>query len=232
MKDSIARDRLQSLIFIALSLVITGFVAILYADDGEIFGWLFGDLHPVPIVVGIAVLGFGLITFLRARGFTVYTPKTRRDWLVAMSPALPLGILIVLVDVAVEFPDELNVLWPQSLLYYPAMGYIAEVLFHLLPLSLLLIIASRFSKETDREKIIWRCILLVALLEPVFQTVGFVGAYPFWAVAYVGLHVFLINFWQLILFKRHGFITMYAFRLAYYLLWHIVWGQVRVDLLF
>jgi len=51
-------------------------------------------------------------------------------------------------------------------------------------------------------------------------------------LAYVGLHVFLINLLQLWLFKRYDLISMYSFRLAYYLLWHIGWGHVRLKLRF
>jgi hypothetical protein len=31
---------------------------------------------------------------------------------------------------------------------------------------------------------------------------------------------------------RYGFLSMYAFRLVYYLHWHIVWGYLRLQLLF
>lgn len=37
---------------------------------------------------------------------------------------------------------------------------------------------------------------------------------------------------RLALFKRYDFVTMYTFRLVYYLLWHIVWGVIRLRLLF
>jgi hypothetical protein len=72
----------------------------------------------------------------------------------------------------------------------------------------------------------------VSILEPIYQTIGFVGLYPMWVVAYVAAHVFLINFLQLSLFRRYDFLSMYGFRLVYYLLWHIVWGYVRLRLLF
>lgn len=37
-----------------------------------------------------------------------------------------------------------------------------------------------------------------------------------WAEAYVGLQVFAINLAQLSVFRRYDFISMYSFRLIYY----------------
>jgi hypothetical protein len=70
-------------------------------------------------------------------------------------------------------------------------------------------------------------------LEPVFQTtLGFSRAYPSWVTGFVALHIFLLNLCQLAIFKRYDFVSMYSFRLMYYLLWHIVWGVIRLKLLF
>jgi hypothetical protein len=48
----------------------------------------------------------------------------------------------------------------------------------------------------------------------------------------VGVHVFAINVTQLLLFWRLGFWPMLTFRLTYYALWHIAWGEVRLAVLF
>ena len=80
---------------------------------------------------------------------------------------------------------------------------------------------------------IWTGLLVAALVEPVFQVVaGFSDPVLRWATAYVGLHVFLISAAQLAIFKRYDFVSMYAFRLVYYLFWHIVWGYLRLEWLF
>lgn len=41
---------------------------------------------------------------------------------------------------------------------------------------------------------------------------------------FVAVHVFLITVVELWLLKRYDFATMFAFRLLYYLYWHIGWG--------
>ena len=83
------------------------------------------------------------------------------------------------------------------------------------------------------DEVIWPCILVVALLEPIFQTaLGFSRPYPIWVTICVFANIFLINVFHLLIFKRYDFVSMYSFRLVYYLIWHIVWGQVRLNLLF
>ena len=75
--------------------------------------------------------------------------------------------------------------------------------------------------------------MVVAFLEPIFQTaLGFSQPYPTWVTGYVFVNIFLINLFQLLIFKRYDFVSMYSFRLVYYAIWHIVWGQVRLNLLF
>lgn len=82
-------------------------------------------------------------------------------------------------------------------------------------------------------KIIWACLLAVALLEPVYQAMWSASnQLPLWAAVYVVLHVFLINLSELIIFRRYDFISMYAFRLVYYLFWHIGRGYARLKILF
>jgi hypothetical protein len=48
----------------------------------------------------------------------------------------------------------------------------------------------------------------------------------------VGVHIYVFNALQLYVFKRYDFLSMYAFRLVYYLHWHVVWGYMRLQLLF
>jgi len=88
-------------------------------------------------------------------------------------------------------------------------------------------------KNISDSKIIWICILIVSLLEPTFQTImGSSNQSPLWAVAIVWLNLFLFNVSQLLIFKWYDFISMYSFRLVFYIIWHIVWGYIRLKLLF
>ena len=56
---------------------------------------------------------------------------------------------------------------------------------------------------------------------------------PFsWADVYTWVHVFAIALLQLYVFRRFDFTSMYVFRLIYYAYWHIIWGVLRLELLF
>jgi cobalamin biosynthesis protein CobD/CbiB len=82
-----------------------------------------------------------------------------------------------------------------------------------------------------RERVVWIGILVVAVLEPFFQVLF--EKKPFtWGAAYTWVHVFAIAFLQLYVFRRFDFVTMYAFRLIYYAYWHILWGVIRLNVLF
>jgi hypothetical protein len=148
--------------------------------------------------------------------------------------AAPFVFITILVDLKVVFPADLNILFPESLVFYPAIGFAVEILFHVLPLSVLLIFLTSIFKNISDSKLIWICILIVSLLEPTFQSIpmGSSNQSPLWAVAIVWLNLFLFNLSQLVIFKRYDFISMYSFRLVYYIIWHIVWGYIRFKLLF
>ena len=38
-----------------------------------------------------------------------------------------------------------------------------------------------------------------------------------------------INLTLLSIFRRYGFFAMYGFRVAYYMIWHIIWGYIRLQ---
>ena len=122
----------------------------------------------------------------------------------------------------------------MRLYLYPAMAFLVEILFHVLPLAVLLFIIGSILKGAKFEVVFWICVLIVASLEPTYQMKDMVSSNRFqiWAIAFVWIHIFLINFFQLFIFQKQGFISMYTFRLVYYLFWHIAWGYVRLGLLF
>jgi hypothetical protein len=231
--ELVTNERLQYLVFIGLSLGVVALTAIAYFSDPLLFQKFLGKINPLIAIVVIVPLGGILLSILLSRGwFAIYTTEEPKRFLLYSGLATLMAAIMILVDLKVIFPEDLNILFPQSLLYYPVIGYAVEILFHILPLSFLLILITSISKSVAYRDIIWPCILSVSLLEPIFQTTFFVGHYPSWAIAYVALHVLAINVIQLMLFKRYDFISMYSFRLMYYIIWHIVWGYVRTRLLF
>jgi hypothetical protein len=229
----IAHERPQLVILVGLSLGVVALTAVAYASDHLLFQRFIGGFNPLIAISIIVVLGGTLSSVLLSRGwFAVLRTGNPGRFVLPPAAAALLAAMMILVDLKVVFPENLNILFPHSLLYYPVMGYAAEIVFHLLPLSLLLILFAWLAGDVSYSTIIWPCIFFVSLLEPAFQTIPFVGHYPSWAVVSVALLVWAVNAIELLLFKRFDFVSMYSFRLAYYLAWHILWGQVRIGVLF
>ena len=143
-----------------------------------------------------------------------------------------MAIFVIVVDILIGYPEDINVLFPLSVIFYPTMGFVVQVLFHLLPITILFIPLSKVSNEDLREKLVWVVLVIVALLEPVLQMSWSLGDNdPMGIVAATGLNVFFVNSLELYAFRRYDFISMYGIRVVYYILWHIIWGYLRLVIL-
>ena len=228
----LSEETLQVIVLLSLSAIVLVLTGIMCASNSAAFQRFFGGIHPLLVVSIVVVLGLILFSYLHSNGqFAVYERGNSKGLLLAIGLAVPFAAVIILVDRKAPFPADVNVLFPHSIPFYPVMGYVAQVLFHISPFSLVYFVLSVLLGRTSNTSIIWISILIGALIEPVFQVV-FSEGQPVWAVAYVGLHVFLIGLAEMLLFRRYDYVTMYSFRLSYYVLWHILWGHVRLNLLF
>ena len=185
---------------------------------------------PGPFVVAAAgAAGLGALTFLERRGF--WSCSTLATMLrgigVAAVAALPLAAVAIGVDVAGGFPSDTNVAWPQAWVVYPVIAVVAETAFHLLPLSALVGLTRSHFDDLRLTARMWVLVLAAAAVEPVAQGVLGSALLPF-----VVPHVFLIGVVEMLLLRRFGYVPMVAFRLLYYLAWHVLWGQARLGLLF
>lgn len=194
----------------------------------------FGDLDPLLVLALVALLGAVSLAYLRARvGFAIV--RGRED---PRGPALAVCLApllvppVILVDLLGGFPRDINVEAPLSLLFYPLIALVAEVVFHAVPLALLCLAGATWLTGAARESMVAWCLALVALVEPTFQVLHAPPASPPWATAYVGLHVLVFNLVALYLWRRHDFASAYVFRVTYYLGWHILWGYLRLQLLY
>jgi len=231
--ELITNERNQLLVFLGISFFIAILTGILNVRNGVLFQAFFGKFDPLLAVFIVILLGTILSVFLLSRGwFVVYKAGEYKGILVAAGLAALPGLVIILIDLKAVFPEDVNRPFPDSLFFYPIFGFVVEVVFHLLPLALLLFILTSIFK-LNFENAIWPCILVVALLEPIFQTVlGFSTPYPTWVTVCVFVNILLINLFQLSIFKRYDFVSMYSFRLVYYAIWHIVWGILRLKLFY
>jgi hypothetical protein len=228
--------------YAGLSLGIAGMTTIDYTVNPLLFRRFIGQADPTLMVIGISALGAVLLSLLVVRdGFAIAGPNVGPGVARSAGLAALFGTVVIVADLAIVHPADMNVPFPQSLLFYPAIGFMVEILFHLLPLCLLLTVLAALLGHGRSQVAVWISVIVVALLEPAFQiwtaatgapVVGGPHTYPGWAVACDGLQVFGINLCQLLIFKRYDFVSMYALRLAYYGIWHIAWGYARLQLLF
>jgi hypothetical protein len=224
--------------YLALGLVSFGAIgctAIASLFPGRPFQRYLGGINPLLAVVLVAVAGVVSLGLLQSRGwFAIVSPgPSRRGLAVAAAFATLFAVIVVPADLLIRFPRDLNVPLPQSLFFYPAIGYVAEIAFHALPLAMLLLLLGPIWKEESPNSLVWLCIIVASALEPILQvSLSSSGGSFSVADGFVALHVFAFNAAQLYVFRRYDFVSMYATRLVYYLYWHIIWGALRLHWLF
>jgi hypothetical protein len=219
--------------YIAFSLAALIFFIVLLPSSGAYFRRFFGEVNPILVIVSASVVGAAALWILQSRyGFVIFGGMTTlRGVALSFVLATLLAVAIVVADFIIRYPQDTNVPVPQALLFYPAIGFVAEIAFHVLPLAFLLLIIHPLAGRLGSERVVWAGILLVAVLEPTFQVL-FEGKALTWGSVYTWIHVFAIALLQLYVFRRFDFVSMYSFRLIYYAYWHILWGVIRLKVLF
>ncbi|MEX1296687.1 MAG: hypothetical protein AB1Z67_10985 [Candidatus Limnocylindrales bacterium] len=200
---------------------------------GAAFGRYFGVLHPAHVVIGATAVGGIALGWLRTRfGFRVVRGRaTVGGVVVAAALATGLAASVVVADVLLGYPQGMNVPLPEALAFYPAVGYVAELLFHVLPLAVVLAVLLPARTRLGKEPMAWLAIALVAALEPTFHVLSD-GDLLSPLAGYTWIHVYVFSLLQLALFRRYDFVSMVAMRLVYYGYWHVLWGTLRLDVLF
>jgi hypothetical protein len=218
-------------VYILISTIVFILSIVLYQTKPSVYRILLGNLNPIALIILLSLVGYLLVSRLSSMGFSTYKPVNIYDRLPYLGIATLLGLGMSIVDYFAHLPEDINILFPHALLYYPIFGYIVEILFHLVPLSLIITFANRLT-DLDNSRILF-CLILVSVLEPIFQLgLGTSFQIPLWTTIYIGLNIFFINLCQLVSYWRLDFVSMYAFRLTYYLFWHIIWGNLRLRLIF
>jgi len=182
-------------------------------------GWFARYLGPVSAPLCVAALGVIAVLIapsLRRRRFWG-APRLQALFATAAFISVFGGVIIAIDHLAVG-PTGMNAPLPWALLYYPAMGFVAQIALHLVPLSAIVWAFPAFSRQRP-----WAVMALSALPEAILQGLSAEGG----AAALVALQLIGFGVTEAYLLRRFGFITMYAFRLGYYLIWHIVWAAVR-----
>jgi hypothetical protein len=148
---------------------------------------------------------------------------------------LAIGVVTVLGDLAFGWTshfaqqhalETFNVPFPGSVLFYTGGAIESEVLFRLLPIPLVLWLISTVALKGRRQsETFWVLAMLTSFIEPALQDL--LGMQP--ETMLLSLTAFLpdyaLNFSQAAMFRRSGFLAAIALRVAFYLVWHVAYGN-------
>ena len=196
--------------------------------DRSVFERFFGAVNPTGVMIVAALVGGIAMASLQGNSdFAMIGPGASRDAVSITAWAVPvLAAAAIGADLVLRFPEDTNVAVPDALRFYPAIAVFVESTLHLVPIAVLVAL---LGAPTGLDVTFWRIAIPVALVEAVLQAAyaTSIGTSIFSAV-----HLTVFGVVQVWMFWRFGFAWMLGFRLAYYALWHVVWGAVRLELLF
>lgn len=190
-----------------------------------------------PAVFVALALGHAGLYLARRTGFPPLSSAevtSQERWVLPTLSGLGAGVVYLLLDLAYQLPHDLNVSFPRSIPFYLVGGFFVEVVLHLLPLSLFVwLFGVALLRGKRPELVFWTGAGLVAMIEPLMQfSVPPFSLYPGSFVLLGAAALYLINLSQLYFFKRAGFFALLSYRWVFYLLWHIIWGPLRLVVLF
>jgi hypothetical protein len=225
-----ARVWLGCVAFLGLvKLLILAFPASFYDDPRlALFDWL-----PIAIVGAAGLLGVWLS---HRTGFPAAWDEGGANRARLLLPGLlgaGFGALTIAVDrltgqsqafVAQMGLERFHMPLPASLVFYPGGAIIVEVFYRLLPIPLLLWLASNLLlRGRGQQGIFWVLAILTSAIEPGTQNLAMLdrGLAPFAALFGFG---FAVNLSQAAVFRRAGFLAALVVRLGDYFVWHVLYG--------
>jgi len=125
-----------------------------YLHHPALFTDFFGRLSPSLTIVVVGLAGYLAFRYVLYRfGLFPGTRINREQWIFILTGTLVFGTIIIIIDLLVRFPADINVPIPKALLFYPVIGFFAEHMFHVLPLAILLPVFYAILKPSGREEI-------------------------------------------------------------------------------
>jgi len=98
-----------------------------------------------------------------------------------------------------------------------------EAFYRLVPIPLLLwLISNVVLKKRAQSQVFWILALLTSLIEPLTQDLD-LGQFGMLLMASVFLLDYGLNLTQAALFRKYGFLAAIIMRVAYYVVWHILY---------
>jgi hypothetical protein len=114
-----------------------------------------------------------------------------------------------------------NAPFPGSILFYSGGAIIVEVFYRLLPIPLIMWLA----RGRGGSVIFWILAVLTSLIEPVTQNLPQFRAETLAVALTMFTFDFGVNMSQATMFRRSGFLAAILVRVAFYLVWHVAYGN-------
>ena len=173
----------------ASALAVTG-VAVASLDPSVQPRRFFAGVNPILAAAVICLAGTIVLERLQRRfGLCVVSIQdTGRKLLIAAGAALPFMISVTLLDRALGFPSDINVGMPSALVFYPAMGFLAQLSLHVVPFALLLWLLTIRFRSWPAGVRFWAAALPAALPEALFQMSASVEQ-PNWHIVWGSVRV-------------------------------------------
>jgi len=223
LKSKQVKESLKIYALIFLVCLITWLCGILFlknSSEYRIFGFS-GIL--------LVLAGFVLVPFQKLAGFPDLLDK-KHPIRKRFSEPFAIGFLFAIADIVVYIlilhPEAYSSLppflqpFPYSLLLYFSGAVYCEVLYRLLPLTLILSVVTLLNPKKVNNRYFWILAIVTSLWEPLEQT----GNAILWVMVYSFTSGFLFNFIQAIYYRKAGFLSSLSVRLGHYFLWHILLG--------
>ena len=214
--------------FLAISVTAVALTAWQVRVDRSVYEPFFGAADPVVAMTAAAIVGVVSIALLQGNSdFAIVGPGTWRAATSIVAWIVPLlAAAAICADLVVRYPEETNVAMPDALRFYPAIAVFVEIMLHVVPI---VVLVALFGTPDGFDRTFWRIAIPVALIEAALQAAY---ATSIGTTVFSAAHLAVFGVVQVWVFWRFGFVWMLGFRLAYYALWHVVWGAARLELLF
>lgn len=218
-----------------ISIFVVLLIILVSRINRSLFQPYFGDLSPVLTAAIICISSWIAFYLLSNRyEFRIYRPDSiKKGSIRVFILCIPFMLAVSLADLILGFPEDMNVAFPLALLFYPAMGYIGQITLHVIPLLILILLSEVLREKVSQNTRILYCMIIAAGFEAVFQVGGMNAFHSLTSLDYfVILHLFLFGLAEFYIYRKYDYISMYLFRLIYYVYWHVLWAELRLDWLF
>lgn len=199
-------------------------------SQAAVFGW--------PSILLLTAVGAGAVWVAHKVGLPPTWPSDLplRDRLVAPAAlGVLLGALSIGIDQLTHWTQisaeqmgipSIHIPFPASLLIYPGGAIIVNVLYYLVPITLVVgLVSLVVPARRSLKPAFWVAGVLAAAIEPATQ--GSSNGLGPTLVAVFFAQDYLFNLTQVWMFWRAGFGASVVLRVAMYLIWHVLYGVLQ-----